>query len=492
MSDQVPSALVKKNKRNDLWFLISVVIGILIYFFLPATGGLTPMGVGMLAVFIPTVIMWIFVDTGWPSLLAIMMLVALDVVPISSALAVGFGTNTTWLTAAFVFTSIGLKESGFLDKVAMWLVSRKFTDGKPWVFLAIFLFGMMLIGMWMSHAVTIILFATIGSSVCESVNIKKGEKMYTAILICVLWMCITAEAIIPYGKITGMTVMAVMEGMGYTFDLMPYLKMSLPFAVLYPALAWLVLRFVLKPDVSKFKNYNGQEFREKLKTMPFTRKEKLSLFLYVFLVLSLLLPSMTFLGPVAAFFTKVGTAWMPLLCVVAMAVIRVKGEPIVELGRGFAQLPWPTLCFMAASLVFATFFGSADLGITTMLSSALTNAISGAGGAGLMGVAIAAFAIAIVATNFLSNSLVAAVATAAFVPVLASAYDSGSSFMHPWSVAGMIIMMAGVSILTPAATAMAPFILGPHVELKAGFKSSSVLIGLSFVLAVILVFAIGY
>jgi hypothetical protein len=147
---------------------------------------------------------------------------------------------------------------------------------------------------------------------------------------------------------------------------------------------------------------------------------------------------------------------------------------------------------MAASLVFATVISSPDMGVTAMLSNVLTNAIAGAGSSGFILVAIGAFAVAIIATNFIANSLVAAVATAAFVPVLATAYEAGTSGLHPWAVAGMIIMMAGASYVTPAATAMCPFILGPHISVKDGAKPSSVLILCTFIVALILVFMIGY
>jgi hypothetical protein len=164
----------------------------------------------------------------------------------------------------------------------------------------------------------------------------------------------------------------------------------------------------------------------------------------------------------------------------------------MPLAKGLAQIPWAIMAFMAASLVFASTISSADMGVTTMLSNMLSSAIGGAGSGGIILVSIAAFGLALIATNFIANSVVAAVCTAAFVPVLITAYQSGVSSLHPWSVAGVIIMMAGASYLTPPASAMVPFILGPHVDIKAGFKISSLLIACTFVIAMALVFFVGY
>lgn len=43
---------IKKNQKN---FIIALIAGVLIYFFLPAANGLTDLGVKMLAVFLPTI-----------------------------------------------------------------------------------------------------------------------------------------------------------------------------------------------------------------------------------------------------------------------------------------------------------------------------------------------------------------------------------------------------------------------------------------------------
>lgn len=492
-ANSIDPAVAKKNRRSDIWIVIAVVMFLIIKFAVPASGALTEKGVGMLAVFIPTIILWIFVGTDWPSLLAICMLGALDVVPFANCLSVGFGTATTWLTVGMLFCSGVLKELGILDKLAYWVVSRKFIDGHPYRFLLIFYFAVMLIGMWISHAVMVILFSTVGAACCASVGIKKGEKFYNAVLMGVLWIAITAEAIIPYGKITGMTVMAVMEGLGYTLNLGRYLKMSLPFAIIYPIICLLVVRFIMRPDISKFKSYSGEAYRQKLKAEPMTRDQGIALAIYIFLIVALLMPSLTFIPVLPGFFSRVGSSWGAILGMVFMAVIRRKGKPMLDLPTGMSrEVPWGVMCFMAASLVFAVYVSSADFGITAMISNALSSAIASVGSSGLTVVAVAAFAVTLIATNFIANSVVAAVCTAAFVPVLAAAYEAGTFGLHPWAVAGIIIINAGLSYLTPPASAMVPFILGPHVPVKVGFKYSLLNLTVSFILGLILVFGIGY
>jgi sodium-dependent dicarboxylate transporter 2/3/5 len=488
--ENVMEKLRLKNRRNDIVCLVAIVMFFIIKFFMPPVNGLTQAGADMLSVFIPCVILWIFVATDWPCIAGICALIALDIVPVGTALSIGFGTVNTWLTVAFIFCSIAMQESGILEKVAKWLVSRKIVDGKPWIFLAVFISGIMFFGLWVSQTVTILLFSTIAAAVCKSVNIEKGEKMYTAIMLCVLWTAITAEGVIPYGKIVGMTVMSIMEGFGIPFVLQNYLKMSIPFALLYIVCALLIFRFVLNPEVEKFKNYNGEAYRNELKATKLTRKEIFSVIIYIAMMLSILAPSFTFLPGVSAWFTKNGSAWGPLVCMMLMAVIRIDGQPMVPLAKGWSQVPWQALIFMAGALVFSATMGSKDLGITTMFTNILSSAFSGS--AGIFVVATLAFGMALLMTNFLSNTVTAAVCTSAFLPMLITAYQNGTSTLNPWSVAGAIILVSSVSYLTPAASVMVPFILGPHVSIKDGLKPNlSQIIG-SFVIILVVVFAIGY
>ena len=66
-----------KTQRN---FLIAAIVGLLILFLLPPVNGLTPVGVKFLAVFIPTVIIWLIEGgSGWSGLMATALIVFLGV-----------------------------------------------------------------------------------------------------------------------------------------------------------------------------------------------------------------------------------------------------------------------------------------------------------------------------------------------------------------------------------------------------------------------------
>lgn len=66
------------SKKNYIILAVAVIIGAAIQLFVPAVGGLTPAGVSMLAVFIPTIILWIGIGTGWTSFLALTVLALMN------------------------------------------------------------------------------------------------------------------------------------------------------------------------------------------------------------------------------------------------------------------------------------------------------------------------------------------------------------------------------------------------------------------------------
>ena len=58
------------NKQQK-HLIIAVIVGALIYFLLPEANGLTKQGISMLAVFIPTIYLWLTCGTGWTSLFSV-------------------------------------------------------------------------------------------------------------------------------------------------------------------------------------------------------------------------------------------------------------------------------------------------------------------------------------------------------------------------------------------------------------------------------------
>ena len=115
--------------------LAAVLIGVLVYFFMPATMGLTPLGVKLLAVFIPTVIIWLIVGgSGWSALLSVTMIVMLGVYDGNLSYQMQWGTSLVAMVIPFFMLASVLEESGAIEYIVKWIISRKIVHGRPDVY----------------------------------------------------------------------------------------------------------------------------------------------------------------------------------------------------------------------------------------------------------------------------------------------------------------------------------------------------------------------
>ena len=72
-------------------------------------------------------------DIIWPALLGIVLLGCTELYSMTEAFTAAFG-NDTWLFILFILTFAAIiNDSGVSSVIANWMVSRKFSRGKPWV-----------------------------------------------------------------------------------------------------------------------------------------------------------------------------------------------------------------------------------------------------------------------------------------------------------------------------------------------------------------------
>ena len=117
--------------------LPALLAGLLLMFcarFLPAPGGLSPDAMEVLGIFLGTVVMWLFVDISWPSVLALLALSRLPGVGTAGVIAASFGNTTIWFLVFSFLITFTLSETGFLRRAALLFLMRRCcsTGTRPW------------------------------------------------------------------------------------------------------------------------------------------------------------------------------------------------------------------------------------------------------------------------------------------------------------------------------------------------------------------------
>ena len=132
-----------KDKKT-IHFCIAIILDILICLLVPATNGLTEIGVRTIGAAAATVYLWTFVATDWTSIFSALLFAIAGVMPFPKLITAG--AVPVMLIIVMSAVTIPLSKTGFIARVINWFVTRKFLRGRPWLFFAFYFAAIYIIG----------------------------------------------------------------------------------------------------------------------------------------------------------------------------------------------------------------------------------------------------------------------------------------------------------------------------------------------------------
>ena len=317
------------NKQQKS-FIVAIVLGLCIYFFVPTTNGLTQSGVALLSVFIPTIYLWLTCGTGWTSLLSVTMVVLLGAYQGVPAYMTLWGNICAAAVIPFLMVATVLEESGAFEWIVKWIVSRKFIHGRPTLFLVMMILSMVVISIFTAPQVVVVLFFDLLSEVTTTIGYTKEDSFYKSHGLVIGWISQICDGVLIWGRPYLLTMVAVVAGLGFTnFTIMTYFKFAFFYLMIAILVIMLIVKFWLRPDVSKFANYDDEKIRRDLKKNPISKRGKIAILGMLVILLSYILSSLEFLGPVQTYFSSITIAGSVTFVCALLCVITVEGK-----GRG--------------------------------------------------------------------------------------------------------------------------------------------------------------
>lgn len=463
------------KKKDYIILAVAVVLGALIKLFFPAVGGLTEAGVGMLAVFVPTIILWIGIGTGWPSFLALVALALTGVADSQTVFNYAWGNSVNTVIIPMLIIVQVMIDNHAMQHVAEWIISRRIVSGRPYVFMILLCLAITVIGTVVYPVVMCFIFLKIIDGVTESVGYTKQDKFYKALLLLTLWVTTIMDGVWPFGRPIPTVVMTFLDSMGLSINIIDWMKISLPFGLICIVVALLIIRFIYRPDISKFKNFDDSAVRKRLSEEKINRSGKVSTICVVLVILSWVIPYVSGLGAVNTYFASIGVPACACLAVALMCVIQNNdGKPIIELGSALAKVNWSLVVFLGAVMFFAGFIGKPEFGIVagfnTLLSS-LGDSLSPA-----LLLCLGCF-IACLATNFMSNTVSATVSVSVFIPAMVVGGNSNLVI----AAAILIGCVANCAYLTYASSPTSGVIMTDKtISIGEAFKYNLAMVLISF------------
>lgn len=467
---------MKKSTKTLMHCGIALVLGLIFGLGLQNAGnGLTVIGAHTLGVIIATIYLWLTVGTEWPTLLFMGMLIMTTAMTDTDVWAGSLGHYSVISIIVFMILNYCLMQTGVIDKICSWFITRKIVRNRPIVFIFMFLASMMIIGLFMENLSLAIIYVGIAEVLCAKIGIKKGDQMYTCMFLGVIWVDCVISIASPIAHAPCLILMGMMESqMGITISYGQWLAIGIPFAIIMLFVIALAIA-IWRPDTTAYVNYDIEVEKKEMAQKPLTLRGKLTAIIFLACIVMILLPTLVenVLPNFSSYWTTVDVVVPAIIAVALLCIIHIDGEPLCDIKAAYKSIPLSAAIFAGVVSLMSTPINSEATGISTWLGNILQPVFSGLPPFLIL---IILALLALVMTNFVSN-----------IVTMVLFFNIGLALLSGGTInMGMFAMLIGIcsamAVCTPSACAPMPLIFGPgHVTMKNSIKLNLIFIVFTFI-----------
>lgn len=447
------SAATAPAAKNTSYYIKALITVIIMFGFgqLPPIEPITPLGMNIVGIFIGLLFGWMTIGLIWPSILGCVALVLIGGMKVADVLAGGWGSTTQMLIFFMIVVAGIVEQSGVSRFIAMFLITRKWVLGKPWVFTFVFLGAAFLLAAVTSTIPTIIICWSIWYSICSQVGYKPYQPFPSFMVVGVVMAATFGLSVFPFRPV-GILVFGILQDLsGLTVNYLTYTCFTLPLCLLCILVFTLLGKLVFHIDVSLLKNLNEDSFKDV--DLSLNKQQKAILIFVALLIVLLLVPSVLpqtfFLAALLKKLDAVGTA---MLLVVVMCALKVDGKPILNFKEVCSKgMQWDVLMLTAVVMPLSSVLTADETGVTDFLLKVLSPLFEGRSAITFLMIAVFS---AVIITNFAVNNVVGAILLPVFYPF---ALQLG---IAPLALTSLLVFTCHFALLTPAASPMAALLHG--------------------------------
>ena len=443
------STSTTKDKVNMI-ITIALMFGI---GFIPPVSELTVSGMRILGILIGTIYGVSFCATAWPCLLAMGALIIYGLAPIGTVLSTGLGSDSIMLMIFFFAFTAVLEQNKITEFLATFLISRKFIEGKPWLFSYILIIGTMFAGAFGSSFPAMIVFWGILIATCKMFDMKPFSPYPTVMFmgICIGGLASSSTWLFRGNPLYCNAMLKNITGGAMELNFGMYALLSFSLWMIVIAAYILICKFVFRVDLGVMKNIDNRVVD--MSYLNLNKKQKVVMAYTVLVLVTYCIigfvPSSSALGQYLATF---GTTGPIVLILALMAITRVDGEVVADIPAACKQgVVWDTVILSGVLLGMSTIMMTTDTGVAASILALLGPVFAGKG---VIFLTVIIVIISVIMTNFMANTTVVLM----FTPVILSL--SSAMGFAPLPVIAIMLISAHIAYLTPAASPFASLLFG--------------------------------
>lgn len=445
---------MEKNKTMSFYIQIAAAVLVMIIVgMLPPIGQITPYGMKVLGIFLGCIIGWGFGHQIITSIFALILLSFSGGGALGAIFSAAYGNQSLIMVVfAFIFC-FGMEQTGIMQWVANFILSRKFATKGPWfVSLAFWLACALCSAVITNCLPVIILMWSMFYQVVEKVNVPRDSKwvQITMIMMCVVGY--TGSVMMPYAGWNVLCYsMAKSVVPGLQINLFAHCVLVTVCNIFIMALIFIVSKYVLGRDV----NFAVSADAIGIKAEKMDKRAKWGLIYLVILALAMFLPNvMDKTIPVIAVLNSLTTTGIFAAVSLLLCITYVDGKPLMEPLEAVRNVPWQLYYLLGTALYLASLLTSQDVGISATLTIALKAML---GNLGVVGIIVMFVAFGCLVTNAVNN----VVCVNIFIPIGAALLlGLGGSAVEVSILCSLLAVVLYLGLMVPSGSVVGALMHG--------------------------------
>lgn len=478
---------MSKNTKSYIHTAIGILI-MLLGFVIPPFGPVTEVGVKCLFIFIGMVYLWSTVNPLWPSMLGLILLglsgyAGEGASGFKAVFASALGNDTVILLMETMILFGALDVLGVTKHIAKWCLTRKIINGRPYLFLAAVFITSYVMAVIVSPPTAVLIIWPVALHMMNAFGVTKEDRIWHHYFIGLFAIMCIGQPVLPFKGAQLLILNSIEKLAGTEVNWGTYMLYNIIMAAIMTIGYLVILKFIIKPDVSKLQHVTAEQVAEALPLPAMDRAQKMLLIALPAYIILLLLPN--FLGENAGFmnfFNVIGSTGLACLFLVIFCILRVDGKPIINYNFISSKaFNWGTIWMVAAAVYGANTLSAESTGVKLLIVELLNPIL---GGCSEMVFVTLMLAFALLLTSVANNAGIGLI----LLPVAAAFTEQmGIPFLPVGIGVGMMVFCA---LLTPAAS--------PHTAMAFGRKDlydgkAMLKIGIPFSIAYIALYVlVGY
>ena len=433
------SVSVQKKYYINLIITIAIIFGSKL---LPAMGAITEYGSNIVGIFIGVIYGYCTVGVAVPSFMAIIALGFSGFSTVPEIMKMSFGDSTVLYIISILILSSMLEKSGLSEKIVNWMITLKFAKGKPWVITFMFLLAAYVVAIFINSIPSTIICWSLLLNLFPALGFKSGDKWPIVMVFGILFTA-TLGASIPSFQVSvasNFGLLTVASQGELVMNPLKYMLWSLPCSIVPFIIYFLLIKYIIRPDVSLLKN----EDIFKVNNEPLTGEQKIVSAIFIVFIAGLILPAVLPEGNVIKqIFDNLANCGWGLFVIMVALMLTLDKKKLFNFDELFSKgVIWDIVLMIAVIYTLVGAVTDERTGVSELLigiMSPMQNSMSD-----IMFFVTATLIYAIIAnvTNTVAASFM-------FIPIMHVLLgDSNSSYIFT----SMAVYISSASFLMPSAT----------------------------------------